>query len=390
MTIKIDKNLKTAILFFITRMIFILSVPFSAVTGYGDYWNFFNQAGMGVPYLDFWTEFPPVFPFLSRLIYLISSGREQAYVYLLVGFFTLVQAATLFVFIRINEMIYPENNRVWRTALYFAVTVGLFYGWAYFDSLAVLFFMLGIYWLLRKKSLKLALGVAAGGLAKWFPLIIIPAIWKMWSWKKAVQITAVILSMLLIIWGVLYFLAPDFTSVSLRSQGNKGSWETIWALLDGNRNTGNFGAEVNRRVPELPIFLSNRQPALISPWLSLTAFSLFGFWLFCKLKLDNRLEVLAFIGLTLIIFFLWSPGYSPQWMLFLLPLVLLIFPLREGVAAGVTLALISLLEWPILLSRGLFEFLPGLIILRAGLFILIGFRFYQIASGRLLPGSEEF
>lgn len=344
---------------------------------------------MGVPFLEFWTEFPPVFPFLSRFIYIIASGREQAYVYLLVGIFTFVQAATLSVFIRITEMIYPEHNQEWRAALHFAGTVGLFYGWAYFDSLAVLFFMLGISWLLRKHSLKTALAVAAGGLTKWFPLIIIPAIWKLWSWKKAVQITAVLLSILLIFWGALYFLAPDFTLVSLRSQANKGSWETIWALLDGNRTTGNFGAEVNRQQTGLPL-MGSRQPALISPWISLIVFSLFGFWLFCKLKLDNRQKAVAFIGLTMIIFFLWSPGYSPQWMLFLLPLVLLLFPYREGIVTGAALVLISLLEWPLLLSRGLFEILPGLIILRVGLFVVIGFRFYQIASGRLLPDAEEF
>ena len=77
-------------------------------------------------------------------------------------------------------------------------------------------------------------------------------------------------------------------------------------------------------------------------------------------------------------FFLWSPGYSPQWTLYLLPIVLLCFEDFRSRLLALVLVFVNLLEWPILLSRGRFEFLDEIILLRTAIFILLAVLFAQL------------
>jgi hypothetical protein len=96
-----------------------------------------------------------------------------------------------------------------------------------------------------------------------------------------------------------------------------------------------------------------------------------GAYIFLKAEVKTERQLVAFSGLTLLIFFLWSPGYSPQWVLFLLPLILLSLEGNQAILASLIAILVNLLEWPLLLSRGLFEYLPGTILFRSAVYVLI-------------------
>jgi hypothetical protein len=177
------------------------------------------------------------------------------------------------------------------------------------------------------------------------------------------------------------------TEASILSQTSKGSWETVWALIDGNFHTGNFGPLAERYDPSNAI-LSRGSPSRISPWLSMVFFAALGGWLFFKAKPEGDERVIdrsaiAFLGLTWCIFLLWSPGYSPQWVLYLLPLVLLALPFRKSVLMAITLVLVSLLEWPLILSRGYFEGLWLVVPLRSLLFILLAIEFWFVVQKKL-------
>jgi hypothetical protein len=127
-------------LFLISRFIIILSLPLEGIRGYGDYWNFYHLASLGLPYFDLWVEFPPVFPFLSYLLYQFVGGRQHAYEYAFALMMSLVQAGNLLIFIRIASSLYDTEQILKRGLIYFGLLVGLFYRWAYFDPLAVFFF----------------------------------------------------------------------------------------------------------------------------------------------------------------------------------------------------------------------------------------------------------
>ena len=376
-----ERNLKKyqpSLLFLIARLIMVVSIPLEGLKSYGDYWNFYQLASIGRPFLDLWLEFPPLFPILSRGIYLMVGGREHSYSYALIVIFSILQAANIFFFQKIASNINTEKEAINRTFVYAFFLVGLFYGWAYFDSLAVFFLLLGIYLITIKKSRTAGLVIGIGGLIKWFPLLILPAAWKWLSTKKALSALAIALVVIGLGWGLLFGISPEFTKASLIAQGAKGSWETVWALIDGNLSTGNFSPEINRAIPA-SASISTGNPPVISSWLSLLAIGGVGFLVFWKSTIDSTVKLVGFSGFTLIMFFLWSPGYSPQWTLYLLPLVILCFDNSRSRLLALVLVLTNLLEWPILLSRGWFQFLDEVVLLRTAIFFLLALLFGQVA-----------
>jgi len=369
-------------LFLVARFILFLSLPIEGLRGYGDLVHFFRLAEMGWPFLDLWVEFPPIFPFISRLLYFLAAGREHTYNYLLAIVLTLAQAGSIAVFMRISRTIYDEDGSRQRTWIYFALLVGLAYGWWYFDPLAVLAMLLALLWVLEGQSKRAGWVIAAGMLIKWFPVFVLGVSWRYRSIRRAVTTTIIVLGIVTLVFLALYLLSPEMVKASLISQSSKGSWETAWALIDGNMRTGNFGPEAERYDPDTA-FLSSGNPSMISPWLTLIFFAALGAWLFWKAKpknagQENDKPAVAFLGLIWCIFLLWSPGYSPQWVLYLLPLVLIALPLRTGVLMAIVLVLVNLLEWPVILSRGYFEGLWLVVPLRVILIVLLAVEFWFV------------
>lgn len=371
-------NIKYVVgVFLLVRFLLLISLPYEGIRGYGDHWNYFAQVDIGVPFIDYWTEFPPLFPFLTRVLYILASGREHTFTYLLFIVLSVCQAGNIYLFHKLLKILPPREMQSGRVVLYAGILVGVGYGWGYFDPLVNLTILLGMFLLLEGRYTLSAVSVAAGALTKWFPLLLLPAGWKMIRRKhKFFLIAGVIILSLLIVWGALFLISPEMTGASLTSQLRKGSWETIWALLDGNIKTGNFGPEVSRLYPET-IKEIESQPAVISPWVTLLIFAGLGLVLFLTQPVSRPEAFLNFIGLTMVLFFIWSPGYSPQWMLYTLPLILLLLPFRESLLMALVWTLVHLLEWPLLLSRGFFKALYLVVPLRTGLFILLGYLFYR-------------
>lgn len=338
-------------LFVICRLALLIAQPLDGLRGFGDFVHFYRLAGMGIPYLDFWVEFPPVFPFFSLALYNLAGGVEHIYDYLLVIFLTLAQAISLAFFIRISEKIFDKNQAQRRIIFYSALLLVLAYGWWYFDPFAELAMMLGIYWTLEGRDGRAGLVIGIGTLTKLFPALLLPMIWRYRPARGALVASGISLGLVFGAYTGLSLLNPEMTSASIRSQASKGSWETIWALVDGNFQTGNFGPESERYTPETAS-LPRGNPLKLPSWLTLFPFLAIGFWAFRKAKLDNFRQGIAFLGFTWTLFLLWSPGWSPQWVLYLLPMIMLALPEREANLLTLGLVFINLLEWPVLLSRG--------------------------------------
>jgi hypothetical protein len=115
----------------------------------------------------------------------------------------------------------------------------------------------------------------------------------------------------------------------------------------------------------------------VSPWLTLAPFVIFGLWTFLRTRINNPRSAVSLLGVTWAVFLLWSPGWSPQWVLYLIPLILLTLDEREGFLMTLTLVLANLLEWPILLSRGLFKGLWITVPVRELLLIFLVYLWYR-------------
>ena len=79
-------------LFFGARLILLISLPEGAIRSYGDYWNFYHQASLGIPFWNYWTEFPPVFPFIAYVVNQLSGGKTHIFDSLLYIIFTIFKS----------------------------------------------------------------------------------------------------------------------------------------------------------------------------------------------------------------------------------------------------------------------------------------------------------
>jgi len=371
------QDFRFGLLFLAARLIMVISIPIEGLKSYGDFWNFYHLAGLGRPFLDFWVEFPPIFPVLSRFLFLLVGGKEHSFIYALIVLFSIIQASNVVVFHRISTIIHPQGEGLNRVLVYAFLLVGLFYGWAYFDSLAIFCLLLSLLLLLKGKDWAAGLAIGIGGVVKWFPVLLLPAAWKWLGKNKALRLIMIAALVIGLTWGSLYLISPELTQASFISQSVKGSWETVWALIDGNLGTGNFDPLVDRTLA-LSASVSSKNEAVVPAWLSLIIIGGIGYYIFWKSSVLSPIQLAAFSGLTLALFFLWSPGYSPQWVLYLLPIVMLCFEETRSVLLALVLLFVNLLEWPVILSRGWFHYLDEVVLLRTGLFVLLVVLFAQI------------
>jgi hypothetical protein len=374
------KSRDLVLIFIVCRLILLVSLSSDGLRGFGDFVHFYNLAGMGLPMINYWVEFPPVFPYLSLLLFNLAGGKQHLYDYLLAGILTLAQAGSLGVFIYLVRKLYPDqflaNQRIWA---YFAIILALPYGWWYFDPLAVFALLLGLAWLIERKVWQPGLVLAIGVLTKLFPIMALPLAWRWLLRRSAIWLIGIVLGITLGVYAGFLLASPQMTLASLRSQAEKGSWETVWALIDGNLDTGNFGPEIERldaSTSQIP----RGNPSRISSWITLIPFALLGGWLFWKARLPSPRSVIAFLGLTWCLFLLWTPGYSPQWILYLLPLVFLALPGREANLFAITLVIVNVLEWPVMLTRGYNWGLWLTIPIRTLLFVMLAIENWKVIA----------
>ncbi|PKO07399.1 MAG: hypothetical protein CVU41_01490 [Chloroflexi bacterium HGW-Chloroflexi-3] len=370
------KNISTAeilpIFFLAGRLLFYLALLPTDLHGMGDFPNYFSVTSLqGLPFFNYWTEYPPLFAFLIEVIHIISQGNQFLFDFYLYILITISGAISIWLFSKIaSHLLTNPNDVVFTSFIYFGFLAFISYSWWYFELVVVSIILITIHLLMIKKEKSVGLWLGIGILAKWFPLLLFPAIFLFSEKKKFLKITLIAVGMVVFVWGCLYIFSPELTLASLKSQSSRNSWETIWALIDGNMVTGAFIPLENRLNPSL-INQHYGNSAKIPVWLTFVFFSGVGIFLMKKIKNLNKKNMISFIGITWILFFLWSPGWSPQWILYLIPLILLTLPIHKGFLIVFLLSSISLLEWPVLLGRHIFQGLWILILFRLLIFIFL-------------------
>ena len=90
------------------------------------------------------------------------------------------------------------------------------------------------------------------------------------------------------------------------------------------------------------------------PWLAISLVFAIFYVLVWLQRADYRQprKLVALTGFTLTLFLLYSKGFSPQFLVYLLPFIVLLFPNRRGVAYSLLLTVLNVLEQPHLLRRG--------------------------------------
>ena len=262
--------------------------------------------------------------------------------------------------------------------IYTALFIPIFFWLGNFDALTTFFILLGLYGLLKNKNKLLALALGLGTMVKFLPVMLLATIWRTRGLKTTLIYAGAIILISLLIFGPFALANPTLTLASLQAQAGKSSYQTVWALIDGNTTTGNFGSLADHFDPAKATQPVNN-PARIPTWLTLIPFGAVGLFIFTRSRTlpAQNFDAVVFTTLTFIVFFLWSQGWSPQWQTFLIPLLLLAFPEKRAVLFIIVLGFVNFLEWPVMLSRGMNSLLPITVIARTLIFVLLGVELYQ-------------
>jgi len=295
-------------LFLAFRLSLLFFWPAEQLARWSDY-DYYHELASWVdegrlPYLHYWVEYPPLFPYLSVLLYLLLP-RYESFAAGLALVQLLFEAGSLVLLYRIARRALDQSQAertLWIYALLFAPVASW---WLSFDALATFFLLLTIERWLAGRRIQSALAMGLGGLVKWFPLLFLPVGTRFRrSWRQA-AVYAVLAGVIVVgVVGLLAALSPTYTLASLRSLGQRSSWQTVWALLDGNLGTGAYQAS---RLDPAAAALPQGNPAVVPTWLSTLLFAGLYLWLWLRSPGAGRpVQVVQLASLTVVLFFLWS------------------------------------------------------------------------------------
>lgn len=310
------------------------------------------------PFIDWWSEFPPVWYGITTTVYQLQ-GDNADYAnwsvwlaFIVLGF----DVGNLLLVRRIGTQLYGERTGViiaWIYAVSLAPMVFIFWN---FEPIVAFFLLLGVDALLRRHDTRAGWAIAAGALTKFTPALLFGALVRYRTPRQAARVIAIATAGFVAVYlGLLVLNAaneanPRMVTSSLTAQFNKASYQTVWALIDGNTTTGNFGSVASHYDVDAADTLYG-EPAVVPSWLRLVVASMIGLWVLWRTRrLDDR-GLVAFVTITLLIFFLQSQGWSPQWLAQIIPLVLLSFPTKNGIYTTVLLSFLAFTEYPLLFLR---------------------------------------
>ncbi len=346
--------------------------------------NFVQLSDWGYyPILHYWMEYPPLFPWLSVIVYRVSMflplWRDPRLWYdlLLGSTFLLFEIGNFSLIYAIALRLRGREGAVrcaWLYAgLFFPLMTLLFW----FENFALFFLLLGVYMILARRPVWGGVAAGMGLMVKLVPAFIAPVALRVFPRvpQKVIYAAVAVCVVLLI---ALPFI-PNHTTFLLTPflyQSSTGPWETVWALLDGYYSGGET-TPLEIRFDPANIAISFHQSTF--PYsLVVAAFVAIYLVLYTR-RIDwgDNGKVVAFCGLSISLFLIFSKGYSPQWIVNLLPFIVLLLPDLRGVVYSLLLMGANVLEFPVsmvLLANHPWLFIIA-VLLRTVLLVLVSVEF---------------
>lgn len=319
---------------------------------YAEHYQFSSRiASDNLPYRDYWVEFPPVWPTLTAFTYVFFKNfTNWASVIFLI--MTAFDAGNLILIRKLGDVFHGIDTGITLSWIYAVMAAPLIITAWNFETIVIFTILLGFWWLVSKKYYPSAASIAFGILTKYIALLILPAIWKFYPRRTAILYSLTSIGIALVVLIPLVIWGGEMAITSLTVQFDKPSYQTVWALIDGNYATGSFPGGETRYDASAEAVQKLGNPATLPSWLRIIPFAAFGLWLFTRPMSNTPQTQFAFVSITLVIFMFWTQGWSSQWIVTLLPLILLNFPTRLGILGALTLMVGTFIEYPLLFRLG--------------------------------------
>lgn len=335
-----------------------LRLPLLLITEGFDYW-FYRGLGelsdLGFyPFRDYWVEYPPVFPWLAvgayrlTLLFPPTLFKDFAASYHLVLGLPLVLAdvATVALVGAIALRLAPRGEALRRMALYATLVWPIIVAVGWYDSLPCFLLLLGVWLLLRGQGAAAGAVTGLGFMTKVFPAILAPVGLKFLPQRRerlALLGGAAVVTLLIA--APFLALSPTYFLASYRVVFARSSWETVWALLDGYTSYGKVAPLGVRFDPTTAEYIAFRSRL---PTLPIAAgFALLYAILWFRPAARTPRNLVLFSAISTVGFLLYSKGYSPQFIIYVLPFVAILLPWRRAIGYALALSAFNLLEWPL-------------------------------------------
>jgi hypothetical protein len=400
---------------FFRLMVIFLFRPGGFITYWAEYSNWLGIARVSdyglYPYINYWLEYPPLFPWLFIAVYRLSLiipvwwWADQLWFNVLLGLTILpFEIGNLVMVYLLASELYDRVTAMKCSWFYACLFVPVYSIIGFFDSLPLFFMLLTLYLLLKQRELLAGMALGIGFMIKVMPLIFLPVglralrgLSRKANYLISSGATIVLLS-LPFLW-----LGSDFFWAFFRGVLQRSSWETIWAVLEGYYHFGVVGGDRLDPLADVSV-----HPSTL-PWFWITlAFALIGLWIYTWPLADRfrvfrefrdsafKLRVVILAALTLNLFTLYSKGWGPQFLIYILPFVLILLPNLRGVVYCILLSIVNFIEYPVYFVLLLGEdyttptehwLLVLVVVLRAILLLALcleyGFVFFSLASTRM-------
>lgn len=328
------------------------------LSAFGDFTTYFQFARLSdeglLPYRDYWYEFPPVWSALFVGLYRALAARGAVdYTVWATALGLILLAAdvgNLALVRRLGCRLHGDVTGQAVAWVYALLAAPLILAWWTFEPLVALAILAALTALVEGRFGVSAGAAIAGALTKFVPLLVLPTVWRFTPWRRALRYTVVVGGITALALALVLTWGGELGAASLTAQVRKPSYQTVWAVIDGNWRTGSFPG-IPARFDLAAATNPPGNPAAIPGALRLIPFAAFGLWIFTRRLRHDAHSVVAFATVTIMLFFLWAQGWSPQWVVTLAPLILLCFPTREGVLACVLLSALAFIEYPVLFMR---------------------------------------
>ncbi len=351
------------------------------------------------PFRDWWSEFPPVWYWTTTAVYqLLGQNASYDNWSLVLGALMIgVEVGNLTLMRAIGAKLHGPNSGMALAWVYALMVAPVIFMWWNFDALVAFFLLLGLWWLLAKQDMRSAVAVALGALTKFVPAVLLGAVFRFRDARAALRYAAVAFGVFALVYLPLMAQNAEMTAVSLTAQFGKPSYQTVWAIIDGNYTTGNFGSLMSHFDPD-GVNEVQGNPARIPSFIRLGAALALGLLVYARTRRFDDIGLTAFVGITLLLFYLQSQGWSPQWLAQIIPLILLVFPTRNGVFIAILLTLLAITEYPFLfirtgdtggvISGALFGPWVIIVLLRTLVLVMVCLMFYQKLRQAPVAGDE--
>src|SRR6266542_3877377 len=284
--------------------VYLAFLPWPDLGDIAFYYTLGQQSDAGFyPYLHYWMEYPPIFPWLVvglwRGLAWLSAAAPTA-----VQFWTAypllmfcVDAANVVLVQLVARRVHGPRAARLAALVYAASPVAVWYSAGWYDPLAVLAFLSGLLAVLDRRARTAGVLIGLGILTKVYPGVLLLALPVAMGWRATWRAVAATIGTLAVVLVPLAVLRGDVLVASLTA-----------VAVDSTAS-----ARVIALVVQATLVV-----VLWAAWRLLRA--------------DDRgpRQTVALATLGVALFMLSNKGYSPQFVIWLLPLLLVMWPNRRG------------------------------------------------------------